>query len=124
MPNKIELLKIELEKILIISIGAVPGALIRWKLQNYILANIIGTFVLGFLMGLPFRKKRNLLLGFGFCGALTTFSTWMMKTIERIYYGEYFNAFSQVLLIIIFGLFAVFIGYFSAKKLSSLRLFQ
>ena len=73
------------------AIGAVPGALLRWQsgvqlgphlggsAGANLLVNLLGSFLLGFLAGpIPRRTGLVLMLGIGFCGALTTFSSWML----------------------------------------------
>ena len=63
--------------ILFISIGAVPAALFRWKIDDIFAVNIIGCFLLGFINTLLIPRKYKLIFGFGFCGSLTTFSGWI-----------------------------------------------
>jgi CrcB protein len=42
--------------------------------------NLTGAFVLGFLTGLSLSTNLMLVLGTGFLGGYTTFSTWMVET--------------------------------------------
>ena len=83
-------LRFELRELALVGLGAVPGALLRWQsgvqLGPYLggsagpnlLVNLIGSFLLGFLAGpIPRRTSLVLMLGIGFCGSLTTFSSWM-----------------------------------------------
>ena len=75
---------------LYVAIGAVPGALLRWKLGQCssninqkaiitIFINIIGSFTLGSVYSLTkngvLNSKKSLMIGTGFCGSFTTFST-------------------------------------------------
>lgn len=73
------------------ALGAVPGALLRWQsgvqlgphlggsAGANLLVNLVGSFLLGFLAGpIPRRTSLVLMLGIGFCGSLTTFSSWML----------------------------------------------
>lgn len=42
--------------------------------------NLLGSFLLGLLLGLGVSQRWYLLLGVGFCGAFTTFSTFAAQT--------------------------------------------
>ena len=67
---------IKKNKYFMISIGAIPGALIRWQIDDIFVVNLIGCFFLGFLNSSNIFKKYKLILGIGFCGSMTTFSGW------------------------------------------------
>ena len=60
----------------LISIGAVPGAIFRWQIDDIFIVNIIGCFLLGIVNGLPISGRYKLIFGFGFCGSFSTFSGW------------------------------------------------
>lgn len=74
------------------------------------LINCSGSFVLGFLAGLelgghvPVLVKA--LLGTGFCGAYTTFSTWCYETVRLLEEGEYLEAFLNASVSMVVGLLA------------------
>jgi len=82
-------------RFLLVVAGAVPGALLRWQaavqLGPYlppggsdVLVNGVGSWLLGWLVTrTPACQRLQLLLGAGFCGSLTTFSSWMLVT-ERL----------------------------------------
>jgi len=91
-------LRFELRELLLVAIGAVPGALLRWQAGVQLgpwlggsagadlLVNLVGSFLLGFLAGpIPRRTSLLLLLGIGFCGCLTTFSSWMLDVVRLIH---------------------------------------
>ena len=59
---------------------SIPGA------SGTLFANICGSFILGYLMyatdlGL-FSERDRYLVGFGFCGGLTTFSSFIVQTMQ------------------------------------------
>ena len=94
-------LSFELRELLLVAIGAVPGALLRWQSGVQLgphlggsagadlLVNLVGSFLLGFLAGpIPRRTGLVLLLGIGFCGCLTTFSSWMFDVVKLIQAGR------------------------------------
>ena len=103
-------------KFFLISVGAVPGALIRWQVNNIYVVNIIGCFLLGIINGLPISRKYKLIFGFGFCGSFTTFSGWSLQLYQLINLGLYRLFFLNSVLIIIIGLFAIYLGDLFAKK--------
>lgn len=82
----------EAQRFLLVVAGGVPGALLRWQaavhLSPYfppggsdVLVNGVGSWLLGWLVAwAPSRQGLQLLLGAGFCGSLTTFSSWMLVT--------------------------------------------
>lgn len=86
---KSPLLRRELEALLWVAAGAVAGALLRWHWAHgwhgTLLANLLGALVLGALLPLQKSRPRTLLvLGVGFCGSLTTFSTWMLELVDGL----------------------------------------
>ena len=70
----------ELEDLALVAAGAIPGALLRWLLPDLLLANLLGCLLLGLLAGVPGSRPRLLLWGgIGFCGSLTSFSSWILQ---------------------------------------------
>ena len=108
-------LKFEFQELLLVAMGAVPGALLRWQValhfddQN-LLANILGAGLLGFLAGLPVAPKRQLLVGIGFCGSLTTFSSWMLDAVRLLGVGDFKSAAGLIGLTLGLGLGAAALG--------------
>lgn len=67
-----------------------PG---RWPWPTFCV-NIVGAFLLGYfttrlLERLPVSNYRRPLLGTGFCGGLTTFSTMQVETIAMLEHGHW-----------------------------------
>ena len=115
-------LKFELQELLLVALGAVPGALLRWQLSLHLadqnlVANTLGSALLGFLAGLPAAPRRQLLLGVGFCGSLTTFSRWMLDAVRQIGVGEIKAAAGLIGLTLGLGLGAAALGFQLGRKI-------
>ena len=102
---------------LVISIGALPAAIFRWQIDQIFIVNIIGCFLLGFINSLNISRRYKLIFSFGFCGSLTTFSGWSFQLFELINQGFYKLFILNSLLMMMFGILAVGIGHFVAKKI-------
>ena len=115
-------LTFELQELLLVALGAVPGALLRWQLalhladQNLV-ANTLGSALLGFVAGLPAAPRRQLLLGVGFCGSLTTFSSWMLDAVRQLGVGEIKAAAGLMGLTLGLGLGAAALGFQLGRKI-------
>merc|ERR1712224_850913 len=97
--------------------GAVPGALFRWQIDNIFIVNIIGCFLLGIINRLPIARRYKLIFGFGFCGSLTTFSGWSFQLYQSINLNLHKIFILNSILIILIGLLAIYLGDLFAKKL-------
>lgn len=122
MPESRPPLRIELEELLLVALGAVPGALLRWQwavqLQDRnVLVNTLGAAILGLLAGLPAAPRRQLLLGIGFCGSLTTFSSWMLTAMKQLSAGDWPAAFGLIGLTLGLGLGAAALGFSLGRRL-------
>tara|TARA_B100001029_G_scaffold173015_1_gene171387 strand:- start:264 stop:605 length:342 start_codon:yes stop_codon:yes gene_type:complete len=102
---------------ILISIGAIPAAIIRWQIDQIFIVNIIGCFLLGFINSLPVSSKNKLIFGFGFCGSLTTFSGWSSELFIIINNGDYQLLFLNLILSVMLGIFAVCLGHLVSKKI-------
>lgn len=74
--------------VLLVAVGGALGASARYALASWwssrfpwaiLAANVFGSFILGILLHAA-QRDLMLLLGVGFCGALTTFSTFALDT--------------------------------------------
>ena len=116
MPEAKPSLQLELLELLLVGVGAVPGALLRWQLALHLgdqnlLVNVLGAALLGFLAGLPVAPRRQLLLGIGFCGSLTTFSSWMLAAMKHLSAGGWAAALGLIGLTLGLGLGAAALGF-------------
>jgi len=94
----------ELLDLALVAAGAIPGALLRWHLPHLLLANLLGCLLFGLLLGWPGARPRLMLWGgIGFCGSLTSFSSWMLQLANRPL-GS--GTFLQALLVPVVGGFA------------------
>lgn len=116
MANPRFAVRFELEELLLVALGAVPGALLRWQLGLYladqnVVANSLGAALLGFSTGLPAAPRRQLLFGIGFCGSLTTFSGWMLAVVRQLAIGDVKSAAGLIGLTLGLGLGAAALGF-------------
>ena len=102
---------------IIISVGAVPAAILRWQIDQIFIVNAIGCFLLGFINSLPVSRRYKLMFGFGFCGSLTTFSGLSFQLYKLINHGFYKLFFLNSILILTIGLLSVGLGHLLAKKI-------
>lgn len=76
--------------------------------------NVVGSFVLGTVMGLGESHHVPagvvLAIGTGFCGALTTYSTFGYETLRLVETGSRFYALANVVISLAGGLGAALIG--------------
>ena len=115
-------LRQDLSELLLVALGAVPGAVIRWQIgshlpDNDVIVNVLGAFILGWLVGLPLRPKRQLLIGIGFCGSLTTFSSWMVHCVTFISQGDWLAALGLIGLTLGLGVGAAGLGVLTGRAL-------
>ena len=93
--------------ILVISIGAIFGANARWIISRYLakvigpvfpygtlVINVVGSFIVGFFMVWATERvlldpRWRLLVVVGFCGALTTFSSFAFETMAYFEQGHW-----------------------------------
>jgi CrcB protein len=114
--------------LLMICLGAAVGAPARYLTDRAIQArhdtvfpwgtltvNVIGSLILGALVGAATRHQVSAavvaLVGTGFCGALTTYSTFGFETIRLVEDGARFYALLNVVASVAAGFGAAVIGY-------------
>ena len=122
-----------MQNIFAVFIGGGTGAVLRYlagvlavKVLNVNLpvstfvVNIAGCFILGFLYALFVSKPEvnpalKLALTAGFCGGLTTFSTFSLELFEMLKNAQYMQVLVYLVSSLAVGLLAVWIGVNSAK---------
>ena len=127
MPENTPSLGTELQELLLVAVGAVPGALLRWQFNvvlhdRDVLVNVFGSLLLGLLLGLPYRPRLQLLAGIGFCGSLTTFSSWMVNSVDLIVSGESLAALGLIGMTLGLGLGGAALGLLIGRNISALVL--
>ena len=118
-------LSAELQELFLVALGAVPGALLRWQValhgsDRHLLVNVLGAALLGLLAGLPAAPRRQLLIGIGFCGSLTTFSSWMLEAMQLISAGKIVEASGLIGLTLGLGLGAAALGLWVGQRVRQL----
>jgi CrcB protein len=122
-------LRREVDDLTLVALGAIPGALLRWQLQLLwpaaaatLAANLLGSLLLGVILGLGQRRPRLMLCGgIGFCGSLTTFSSWMLQLVQVLQQGRTSAALLLLVQSLLGGLLAVAAGLALAGGLQRLR---
>ena len=104
--------------IFLISIGAIPAAILRWQIHEIFIVNIVGCFLLGLINALFMSRKYKLIFGVGFCGSLTSFSGWSIHLFELISKNLLGQFFFNLILMVLIGFFAVGLGHIFAKKIN------
>jgi CrcB protein len=116
-------------KVLIVALGAGLGGGLRYWISNYaskvlpiffpygtLAVNILGSIILGILI-FGFDERGNvssslkLFIGVGFCGGLTTFSTFSFETFSLLKNAEFFLAGINVFLNVMLTLLGIYIGF-------------
>ncbi len=108
---------------LLVALGAAVGAPLRYLTDRYVQArygtgfpwgtlavNVTGSLILGLVLGLPLSPGLTALIGTGFCGALTTYSTFSWETLTLARRGDRATAFAYALLSLLAGLAAAALG--------------
>ncbi len=113
----------EKKRFLYIMIGGFLGSALRELFFQYfpdragtLIVNVLGSFIIGYLMYATelgfFSERERYFVGIGFCGGLTTFSTFMVQTLQY----SAMPAAGNILANITVCLFAVFAGRAAAIR--------
>jgi CrcB protein len=113
--------------VLLVVVGAIVGAPMRYLTDRAVQArhdsvfpwgtlavNVAGSFILGLLVAGAATHGVSAhvvaLVGMGFCGALTTYSTFSYETVRLAQEGARFYAVANVVASVVAGLGAAFFG--------------
>lgn len=115
--------------IFLVALGGAIGSVVRFKLSGWVLhhtvdwrfpagtfaVNVIGCLTAGILAGLVekhdyFSPDTRMLLFTGFLGGFTTFSAFGLETMFLLKRGEVLIAAANVVLSVVAGLLAVWLG--------------
>jgi fluoride exporter len=81
--------------------------------------NIVGSFIIGIIYALAEKSKISaevrILIATGFCGGFTTFSSFAFENVKLLQDGEFFNTALYVVLSLVIGFIAVYLGILFTK---------
>jgi CrcB protein len=112
--------------VVLVFVGAMIGAPLRYLTDRAVqtrhdslfpwgtfIVNLVGCLILGALTGagLGLPSPWLAVLGTGFCGALTTYSTFSYETLRLAEQRAYFYAMVNVIVSVLAGLGACLVGY-------------
>lgn len=109
---------------LLVAVGGIFGSLSRFMIgrriaekatENFplgtLIINITGAFLLGIVSSVGFSENIQTLLGTGFLGAYTTFSTFMYEGFNLFHDNEKLNASVYILGTMILGIIGYMFGF-------------
>jgi CrcB protein len=110
---------------LFLGLGAVLGAFVRYKITSYpllfgnlvsnvLLVNIIGSFILGVFSvlsaSLNLDSRYSFLVAIGFCGSLTTMSSFALESVNMIDNRQFLNVSVNIIANVSLSLLAIYGG--------------
>lgn len=120
-----------IKNLILVFIGGGLGSSLRYIISKYLnassllpygtfLVNILGSLILGVVLGYAIRtntlnNSSNLILGVGFCGGFTTFSTFSFENYSLIRSGDYLSFSVYFFGSLILGILAVLVGILISK---------
>ncbi len=119
---------------ILVGIGGFLGAILRYGVVRWLghsglifpfatlLVNVTGSFLVGLFATWIFQKtplegELRLAVQVGFLGALTTFSTFSLETLNLMYNGHMVKALTNIALNVLLCLSAAWLGVLLAKQL-------
>jgi len=123
-----------------VAIGSAVGGVSRYLLGGFLqrvfaasfpvgtlVINVTGSALLGFILRYSLdtpsvTPEMRVLLGVGFCGGYTTFSTFSYETLALLEDGDWRRAGLYAGLSVVGALVATFLGFVAARELLALRI--
>lgn len=111
---------------LLVALGGALGSVLRHAASLIIPAkhfpwptlavNIAGSFLIGLILALSTKEESflynwKLFLATGICGGFTTFSAFSQENMELLQNGKYLLALTYIVVSIVLGIVAVFLGF-------------
>ncbi|WLS78099.1 fluoride efflux transporter CrcB [Erwinia pyri] len=123
-----------IKSLIAIAVGGAAGSLLRWLLSlrlnalfpslppGTLTVNLAGGFIIGAAMAFFLRNPEldpawKLLIITGFCGGLTTFSTFSLEIVTLMHSGNYLWAMTSVFTHVIGSLLMTFAGFWLVSLL-------
>ena len=124
-----------MNKYWMVGLGGFAGAIARFWLGGYIsnrlgarfpygtfVINISGSFLIGLIVTILAERTHwnaswRYRIPIGFIGAYTTFSTFELETFQSLSDGEFLFAFLNVILSVVVGFIAVWLGVVAGRSL-------
>lgn len=118
---------------LFLGIGAILGAFVRYKIasspmifganiSNVLLVNIIGSFILGIFsalsVSLNLDSKYSFLIAIGFCGSLTTMSSFALESTNMMENKQFLNLGINIISNVALSILAVYGGRVIISKIT------
>jgi fluoride exporter len=120
-----------IKNLLLVGLGGSIGSMARYavslliktKLFPYatLSVNIIGSFIIGLVFAMSIKEEGlsdnwKLFLATGICGGFTTFSAFSLENMGLLQSGKIGMALTYIILSIVLGIIATFLGYQLAIK--------
>lgn len=113
--------------IAVVAAGTGVGAITRYLTHHFVttrlerdfpwatlLVNVVGSFILGLVVAMAARHAASetvrLIIGVGFCGGLTTFSTYSYESLDLLRQSKHGHAGLYAVVTVIAGLLAAALG--------------
>lgn len=124
-----------MERFLLISVGAIVGANLRYWVGDWVaqrlgasfpygtlVVNLTGTLILGIFITLATERflwdpRWRVLIAIGFCGSYTTFSSYMFESVNLISSGQYSSGLLNLFGSVILGVLVMFIGIWMGRMI-------
>ena len=115
--------------LLIVALGGALGSVVRYGVASLLnrpyaifYINVFGSFLLGLIMAFLLKhveesKSLQLLLGVGFCGGFTTFSTFSMQAWDMFMADKFLQAFTYIGVSVVCSILGFGLGAYLAKTI-------